>query len=459
MVIVSVLVLTCALSGCGSRDTSKDEQGRTIISVGDWPAESSSAFAVIEERKTRFEETNPDVVVEPDEWVFDRMSFYAKAAGGQLPTVYRAGYTELPEIINSGYSADLSGVLEKRGYDGMFNENIMELLSEDGKIFAFPSSAYILGLAFNTEMLGAAGLMTEDGTPLQPKDWDEMAEFAVKIKEATGKPGFVFQTANNTGGWIFTCLAWSFGVDFMEQDADGKWKATFNTPEAAEALQYIKDLKWKYDVLPSNTLIDGTESYKQFATGNAGMMITAGDIPSKVVQYGMTPDQLGMMALPAGPERYVTLLGGGVYCVSPEATEDQIDASIRWLETVYSYETTDEYKTNTLAELENQTNENRLIGIKSMSQWSEEAESLVWNHQMTDEYANSNPNHVRLYNEFVADCPAEIQPEEPVCAQELYGILDGCIQEVLTNENADCAALLEKANSDFQSNYLDNLTY
>ncbi|MDO5585998.1 MAG: hypothetical protein Q4G53_02805 [Clostridia bacterium] len=44
-------------------------------------------------------------------------------------------------------------------------------------------------------------------------------------------------------------------------------------------------------------------------------------------------------------------------------------------------------------------------------------------------------------------------------AQQLYATLDRCLQEVMTNENADCAAILEKANSDFQSNYLDNLTY
>ena len=78
---------------------------------------------------------------------------------------------------------------------------------------------------------------------------------------------------------------------------------------------------------------------------------------------------------------------------------------------------------------------------------------------MIDKYANSNINHVKLYNDFVADCPAKIQPEEPVCAQELYGILDNCIQEVLTNKDADCATVLEKANSDFQANYLDNVDY
>ena len=94
-----------------------------------------------------------------------------------------------------------------------------------------------------------------------------------------------------------------------------------------------------------------------------------------------------------------------------------------------------------------------------MSPWSEQAESLTYLNNLIDEKANSNPNHVKLYNEFVENCPAEIQAEEPVCAQELYGILDSCIQEVMTDENADCAAILEKANSDFQQNYLDNLDF
>lgn len=446
-------------AGCGTKKSDKDEQGRTVISVGAWPSKEGVELDNANAKKARFEEANPDVVVEPDVWTFDRKTFYAKAAGGQLPTLYNVGFTEMPEIINSEYSADLTKVLKKRGYENMFNENILDIIGKDGKIMAFPYSAYVLGLAVNTEMMEAAGLMEADGTPKQPKDWNELVEFAVKIKQATGKPGFVFPTANKNGGWMFTCLAWSFGVDFMEKDSDGKWKATFNTPEAAEALQYIKDLKWKYDVLPANTLIDGTEYSKIFATGGVGIQIGAGDVPRKYVQYGLDPNKLGMIALPAGPKRHVTLLGGGVWCINDNATEDQIDAAVRWLETAYNYNLTEEYKTNTQVSTEKALSENQLVGIKSMSVWSDESEALQWLNSHIDENINANQNHVRLYNEFVANCPAEIQPEEPVCCQELYEILDGCIQEVLTNKDADCAVLLEKANSDFQSNYLDNLTY
>ena len=86
----------------------------------------------------------------------------------------------------------------------MFNEKVLDVISRNGKIYSFPTSTYVLGLAYNTEMFQAAGLMEADGTPKQPKDWYEVAEFAQKIKAATGKAGIVFPTSNNNGGWIFT---------------------------------------------------------------------------------------------------------------------------------------------------------------------------------------------------------------------------------------------------------------
>lgn len=456
---LAVVLSAGVMTGCGKKDASKDEQGRTIISVGGWPQKEGVALDNYNSRKERFEKDNPDVVVEPNAWSFDRKSFYAKAAGGQLPTVFGVAYTEMPEIISSEYSADITEALKKRGYDGKFNKSVLDIVSKDGKIYAFPNNAYILGLGINTDMFEKAGLMEADGTPKQSKDWYELADFAVKIKEATGKAGVVFPSADGYGGWMFSCLAWSFGVDFMERDADGKWKATFNTPEAQEALQYIKDLKWKYKVLPGASLVNGTEYYKTFAVGEAAMLMAAGDLPRNVFQYEMNRDSLGMIAMPAGPKKHVSLLGGTVFCINPDATDDQIDVALRWIETQTHYDATEEFKTNAQDEMKKQLEENRLIGVKSMSVWSSSADSLKFEYGLIDKNRNVNENHVKLYNNFVADCPAEIQPEEPVCAQELYKELDNCIQEVLLNENADCAEILEKANTDFQKNYLDNLTY
>ncbi len=459
LMLVFVLSLSM-LSGCGADTSDKNGNGQTVVSVGDWPDKEGIALDTINARKARFEEANPDVVIEPDLWKFDRKTFYAKAAGGQLPTLFKSAFTEAPEIINMEYSEGLTDALKKHGYDGAFNESILELIrDEDGEIVAFPTKPYLLGIAFNVDLLKAAGYVAEDGTPHQPKDWNEMAEMAVKIKETTGKAGIVLPTASRSGGWIFTSIAWSFGVDFMEKDADGNWKATFNTPEAAEALQFIKDLKWKYDVLPANNLIDAEEWYKTLGVGNAAMTVAAGDYTGRVAKYGMQPEQVGMMAIPAGPKRHVTLLGGEIWSVKEGATKDQVDASVRWLKTEFDHALTDAYKKTTEESVAKAIKENQHVGIRCLSQWNSDAESLKWYNQYIAEHSNGNPNHVKLYNELVSDCAIEIQPEEPVCCQELYSILDGCLQEVLTNKNADVDSLLENANRDFQINQLDNLRY
>ena len=450
----------CIFSACGTKNVDKDENGRTIVSVGSWPSKEGKEKDNIEARKTRFEEANKDEKINPDRWSFDLKSFYAKAAGGQLPTLYDANYTEASQIMDSNYSSDLTDVLKQHNLLDKFNKDVLNIVSKNGKIYAYPYSAYVFGLAYNVDLFEKAGLMESDGTPKQPKNWDEVVEFAQKIKAATGKAGLVFPTSNNYGGWIFTSLAWSFGADFMKQDDSGKWKACFDSTEAAAALQWIKDLKWKYDVLPANSLIDGTELFKLYGTGEAAMIISAGDLHWKVSQYEMKPESIGIMAMPSGPKKHVTLMGGKIYAVSNKATKDQIDASVRWIETAYSPEATDEYKENMENAINLSLDTNQIVTIKSMSVWNNDSDAVKFENKLRDEKANANPNHVKLYNDFVADMEdCELRPEEPVCAQELYGILDSCIQEVLTNKDADPAELLKKANSDFQANYLDNLDY
>ena len=453
-------ITACGFAGCGSKEANvTDDQGRTKLSIGSWPTKDGPQKDSQEEKKTKFEADNPDFVIEPDNWEFDLKSFYAKAAGGQLPTVYNTHFTEIEQIASAGYGADLTAELKKQGIYDKMNKDVLDVVSKDGKVYAYPFASYVLGLGYNVDLFQKAGLMNEDGTPKQPKNWDEVAEFAVKIKQATGVNGFVFPTANNNGGWIFTSLAWSFGTEFMKKDGD-KWKATFDSPEAAAALQWIKDLKWKYDVLPASTFIDGTEQYKLFGTNQAAMLICAGDMPGKLTSYEMAPESIGLMAMPSGPKERVTLMGGSVFAVSNKATEKQIEGAIKWIKASFSPELTDDVKYTTEKTINDRINNNELITVKSMSPWSTESDAVKYEHDLIDKKANANPNHVKLYNDFVADMgDCILHPEEPVCAQELYAVLDNCIQAVLTDKDADPATLLKKANSDFQQNYLDNIDY
>ena len=85
---LSAALSVTMLAGCGNKKSAAtDEQGRTIISIGAWPVKEGKTLDDYNAQKDRFEQANPDVVIQPDNWTFDLKSFYAKAAGGQLPTI------------------------------------------------------------------------------------------------------------------------------------------------------------------------------------------------------------------------------------------------------------------------------------------------------------------------------------------------------------------------------------
>ncbi len=461
-ILIGILALVLAMSmitGCTQTGgTGKTADGKTALSVGNWAAKEGDELTRLNNLKAEFEAENPNISIVPDTWAFDIQTFYSKAAAHQLPNLYYSNFTEIEKIASGDYYSDLTASLKKHGYDGAWNESVLKLIQRNGKITTFPINAYSLGLAYNVELFEKAGLMNADGTPKQPKDWNEVVEFGKKIKEATGKAGFMIPTMKNCGGWLATPIAWSYGTEFMKNEGNGKYKATFDSDEFVNTMQFISDLKWKHDIFGDNALVDLDEYYKQFALGNVGMILAAGSFTDSVYKYEMPLEKIGIMAIPEGPKKHVTLTGGYAATVADGATEDQIDAAILWLEkSGKTYKITEDTKAVSEKSYQQMAADKKLIGIKGLSVFNEntEVEKLV--NEMIDKYKNIDLNHVKLYNDSLTDTSIELRPEEPVCAQELYAVIDGIIQEVLTNKNADIKALVKKANEDFQHNYLDNL--
>lgn len=64
-------------TSCGKK-SGKDENGKTVITVGGWPSKEGQEKDDIEARKARFEEANPDISIKPDPWSFDLKTFYLK---------------------------------------------------------------------------------------------------------------------------------------------------------------------------------------------------------------------------------------------------------------------------------------------------------------------------------------------------------------------------------------------
>lgn len=457
---MSVMLMVSCFSGCGKNQTDKDEQGRTIISVGGYPVAEGESKKNFDRGIKKFMDKNPDAHVVGDTYAIDLTTLFTKGAAGQLPTVFETPMTEVSTCITSGYIRDITDAGKKYGFYDAINPMLKDgVVERDGVLYGIPRTIYALGLAFNANLFKEAGLVNPDGSYMVPKTWEEVAEYAVQIKEKTGKAGFVTPTINRCGGWLFTPIAWSYGVEFMKQDKDGKWKATFDSQEMVDALQFYKDLRWKYDVLPPNVLLDNGPAEQELLVGNAGMMLRAPSYMDNAVSgYGIGINDIGIMEIPAGPKKHVTLLGGSVVMLAENATDDQVDVGMRWISTLTTPKLTEEYKSKYIDSLDLKVKQGNIIGVIPLKIWNEGTEVVKFEREEIAKRNNIDIRNVQSYNDFASGKSKnkiEIQPEEPMCAQELYAILDQIIQAVLTDKNADCAKLVKDAAKDFQRDYLD----
>ena len=456
-------LLACAMiapaAGCGSQDedTTKTADGKTIISVGAWPREDTNkeSYDHYMDMKARFETANTDVSVQPDNWSFSVDSFLAKAASGALPVLYEGYFTECNRIVSAGYCADLTAAAQEYGYDAQIKDQLKDLVMKDGKYYAIPKSSYTMGLYINKNLFEQAGLVNADGSVMIPDTYEELAEFAAQIREKTGQAGIVVNTANGQGGWNFLNIAWSFGTTFMEQDESGKWVATFDSPECVAALQYIKDLKWEYNALPESSFITGTEQQKLFGSDQAAMFIGTPPQDELVSQYGMSTEDICIATLPSGPAGRFAQVGGVLSFIRNDATAEQIDASFRFMDFAnWGYSIDEDSKESMEGEYQVRAEKGLPIGFYQYSPWKDSTERTEYEHQIIDQYANIPAENVTSFNNPPEDL--QLKPEEPVSCQELYTVLDSCIQEVIINENADCAQLIKDAAANFQRDYLDN---
>lgn len=458
LMLLSLVMLLGTAAGCGSADKKNAESsdGQTVITIANWPSEEDAkSYEIMQEQKEEFEAENPDIRIETSTYAYATDTFLPKAMAGQLPTLYQTYYTEIEKIINAGYAADITDMMDELGMKDALSDNVKTVVEKDGRCYAVPMQLYVQGIICNVELFKEAGLVDADGVPIFPKNYDELITTAQTIKEKTGKAGFAMPTTSNQGGWHFLNIAWSNGVEFMAQE-NGKWIAKFDTQECYDTLQYIKDLKWKYDVLPTNAFMTMTDLETQLATDQLAMYFRPADSSAPLIEtYGMSKDNIAQCRVPEGTAGRIAQMGGTVYMIANNATEEQKTACGKWLDFIgTSPRVTEESEAQTEKNMQTNAEKGYVVGVNEMQIWNtEERNKLV--DRMNEKYCNVNKKFFADYEMYDT---VTIRPEEPERCQELYSLIDSCIQAVLTDENADPKQLIHQAAQDFQTNYLDKIS-
>lgn len=451
----AMVMLVSVFAGCGGGGETAND-GKITIRIGHWPTETEASHERMEERRIQFMEENPDIIVEPDTYHWDVKSFNMLASSGQLANMMLVPFTEANKIISAGYAADITDSLADAGYLDTYNPTLIELLSDgNGRVYGMPDYAYAQGLFLNKKLFEEAGLVNADGYPMVPSTYDEVAEYGQIIREKTGRAGFVMPTTNNGGGWHFLNIAWSYGVEFLKKNEDGSYTAAFDTPEFREALQYLYDLKWKYNIVQDSSVVNTEEYRKLFGTYQGGMVLYNPPGDDLVEKYGMDMADIYAACVPAGPAGRYAQMGGNIRFMSKETTREQQDAVLKWMKYCgTSADVTEETKQRWAESAKLNAEEGKIVlGRSPFALWVN-PERVQAEAEAQAPYVNVDPKN---YDNYFTFADVIIRPEPEVAAQELYSVLDKGIQEIFTNPNIDLDELTKTLVNDYQENHLNKL--
>lgn len=442
-----VALLLCAmlaLSACSAL-------AETTLKLGIYPEDIDTA--AVEAHETyiaEFSKTHADVKVEKAHYKYATDTFVSMAEAGTLPTVFETWYTEPQKLIKGGFVADITDELTERGWLDVMNPSIRALMSdENGRVYGIPRDGYALGLMLNVEVFEEAGLVDESGLPQYPNTWDEVIAVSEKIHEETGSAGLCLLAKDNAGGWHFSNIAWSFGAQFQKQDESGKWICQLNSPEVIAAMGFVKTMAEKGLFTPDPTAEDWGTGFAQLGTGSAAMYIAANDaVGQPTFTNGLAADKLMMIGMPAGPTGAYSLSGGTPYMFAANATKEEINAALDYLEIMGKAPVVSELAKAGWVEDARYRKDNGIPVINEFPAWTSE-ELIKGRRAIVEEYKNV-PDE--LYADYFAAVSAEgnLKMEEPMETQLMYAELTKVLQAVVTDPNADIPALLETANANFQ---------
>jgi len=437
---LAAVAMVGALAACsaGGGDTG----GRTELRVATFPpGADEAAYTAFAEQEKQFEEENPDIDIIGVEYEWEGPTFAVQLAGGSLPDVFTVPFTDSKTLLENGQLMDVTDEVEELGYADKFNPIILDAVTDGDRIYGFPRQAYAMGLHYNRTLFEQAGLDPDN----PPTTWDEVREAAKTIAEQTGKAGFMEMTQNNTGGWQLVAATVARGGSIQEDNGDGTYTSTIANDATKAALEFLQTLRWEDNSLGSNFLLDWGTINQEFAAGNIGMYSSGSDVYTALVRdFSLNPDDYGLTVVPV-EDGGGTLGGGDIAVVSPTVDEATKAAAVKWIDWYYMQKLLDEDAA--VKDAETLAASDQAVGTPVLPVLDRETyeESLTW----IEPYINVPRDQMTPFIEGVWEQTPVGEPKGKT--QEIYALLDTVVQAVLTDQNADVDALLEKADADAQA--------
>jgi len=453
---ILMILMGIILFGCGSQSSEKQQEpskspGKEPITISVNSGPKDTEPREVERWNllvSMFEEKYPDIKVDVQYWEYEPAIFMTRAVGGQLSDIINTWATEGEILITKKLAADITDVLTSWEDFQDMRPILLEPFHRNNRYYAFPTSAYSMGLYYNKRLFRNAGVVDEKGEANPPRTWEQFLEAAKKIANPDkGICGFAILGGHHArAGWHFLNWGWQGGGEF-EKKLHGKWKASFNEPGVILALKFIKDLRWKHNVLQANVLDDDRDISQSFAAGRVGMFIgpaNANTIVALKENFGFDLENLGIASLPEGPGGNYVQMGADLYIFRPGIEPEKKKAAFKWC----TFCVSNEWKE---AEWKLRKKQGLPVGAPYIPIFKGER------HQQWEEILEKNRTIPR-FSKYQENVVNHLKTEPPYYCQQLYKeVLGPSVQEVLTNKDSDPRAILEEHAENFQKQYLDKI--
>lgn len=405
------------------------------------PGSTAAATAAFNTEVKQFEKANPGIQVTSVQYQWLGSTFAAKLAAGTLPTVFTVPFTDGRSLGNNGQLANLTTYAKALPYFNKFNPAVIaEGIDAKKQVIAIPTASYAQALSYNRQLFSEAGLNPND----PPTTWAQLEADAKQISAKTGMAGYAEMGANdNTAGWILTTLDYAFGGR-MEHGIGSSAKATFDNPEAVEALNLIKKMRWTDNSMGSDFDWGWSDINQAFAAGQVGMFISGSDVYTNMVQsYNINPSIYGLAPIPlvSGSKTAGVLGGGTLAAVSVKSTPAQVAAAVKWINFYYMQPLVNEQQA--IRNAKTLAADKQPIGTPEVPIFNQAQQNL--SNSWIKPYINVPLKQMAPFT--TAIFKDKIIPEPEAATQAVYGDLDSVVEAVLTNPDADPSALLAAANS------------
>lgn len=290
-ILLSAMALAAAsAAGCIGVSAEEDPVNLVFLRAG---TEENKKMAFTE-LLNGFMEEYPNITVEYQEapWGNDfETKLNTGFASGTAADVINYSLASIGARVPLGQYENLNEYVE--GWEGMDDiyDSILEAGSVGGDLYGIGYLADARMLAINTELFEEAGLDPDN----PPTTWEELLECHEKLVKRD-ENGTVIQTGlgvptngTNINQWLEIFAAQNGVTNLVDEGTD---EILFNTPEAIEAMEYLKQL---YDI--GLVAYDNSQSDQNpFRNGTAGMTIISanefssantGDLEGKIKMVPM----------------------------------------------------------------------------------------------------------------------------------------------------------------------------